>query len=163
MGLQQSVQSTDKFHFFVLCVLTINCDGIGKIVAGGIRSNNGNWIKGFACFLGSSTSLLAELWAIFIGIFIAREANLDPIIVESNCLYVVNLLNNVYLSSTHHYSTMINLCRSRLVTFSDFEVKHVLREGNHYVDRLAVFTNHSKTDLIVFLSHALLFQQYFFS
>lgn len=107
-------------------------DGYGDIAAGGIlRNDQGMWLKGFACFIiGCGNSLLAKLWAILLGINLAREANFDPIIVESDCLIVVSLLNSDQASSTHHYASIINLCRSRLATFSDFKVVHVVREGN---------------------------------
>lgn len=128
-----------------------DCHGFGDIAAGGIiRNSNGTWMKGFACFLGSGTSLLVKLWAIYIGISIAKDANFDPIIVESDCLYAVNLINNIFHSSTHHYATMITMCRSKLASSSDFKVKHVLREGNFAADRLADFASHSITDLCVF-------------
>lgn len=115
-----------------------------------LRNNHGKWLKGFACFLRRGNSLLVEFWAIFLGIVLAREENFDPIIVESDCLTVVSLLNSKQAASSHHYASIINLCRSKLTEFSDFKVVHVVREGKKAVDKVAVFARNSRTDYVIF-------------
>lgn len=125
--------------------------GMGNISAGGIiRDVKSRWIKGFSCFLGYGTSLLAELWAFFIWISIAKENRCDPLIVESDCLSAVNLINNVYDASTHHYSAIIELCSFELTKFSQFKVVHLLREGNYVADMLSSFPGQNCSDLVVF-------------
>lgn len=67
------------------CIESSN--GIGNIFAGGvIRDCFGNWVKGFACPLGRGSSLLAELWAIYIGIQVALEHGCLSLEIESDCL-----------------------------------------------------------------------------
>lgn len=64
----------------------LNCDGscsvgqegYGSISAGGtIRNDQGLWLKGFAYSLGSGTYLLAEFWAIYIDLKLAKDAGYD--------------------------------------------------------------------------------------
>lgn len=82
-----------------------NQGGESKISAGGIfRDSHGNWKYGFACFLRHGSSLLAELWAIYLGITIAKNACYDPIIIESVCLFAVNLLSDIQDNTTHNYA-----------------------------------------------------------
>lgn len=57
--------------------------GVGDISAGGVlRDNNGSWVRGFAAFLGRGSSLLAELWAIYLGLMMAKNFGCTSLIVE---------------------------------------------------------------------------------
>lgn len=114
-------------------------NGVGQIYAGGIiRDCCGRWIKGYACPLGNGTSLLAELWAIFIGVQIAVEAGCLFLEIESDCLYTINLITDVYNHETHHYSPIIDACRIEVNKLRHVRIKHVLREGNCLADRLSM-------------------------
>lgn len=47
--------------------------GFGSISVGGvIRNSQGIWVKGYVGFIGRGTSLLAELWAIYLGLLRMR-------------------------------------------------------------------------------------------
>lgn len=72
------------------------------------------------------------------------------IIVESECLNAVNLLNDVCNSASHHYSSIIELCRLELSTFSQFKVVHVFREANYAADRLASFAGQSCNAVVIY-------------
>ncbi|KAF7833049.1 putative ribonuclease H-like domain-containing protein [Senna tora] len=81
----------------------------GPISAGGIlRDNVGIWIHGFPQFQGQGTSLRAEVWAIALGIKLARNLDCEKLEIES-----------------------------LLQDFLEFRIKHVHREGNFCADKLA--------------------------
>ncbi|KAF7808881.1 ribonuclease h protein [Senna tora] len=113
--------------------IKLNTDGScikeSEAIGGGgiIRNHDGAWIKCFHIFLGSSSSLLAEIWAIDVGINLAASLNLKNIIVESDNLLVVNMLNDNGLPNIHHMFPLIHSCSSGL---NDFEqsIIHQKRE-----------------------------------
>jgi hypothetical protein len=66
----------------------INTDGTAKgkpgtASAGGVlRNGSGSWVAGFAHNLGITTSLSAELWAIYQGLRLAKDLGYDDVILE---------------------------------------------------------------------------------
>ena len=68
--------------------IKLNTDGVansvlGRAGGGGIlRDCVGNWIGGFARFLGNCSSLMAELWALKDGLSLAKNQGYVPI-----CMY----------------------------------------------------------------------------
>ena len=71
-------------------------DSNGKIVAAGI---NQNLLKGS---IG-----LAEVEAVLWGLQLARSANVTSLIIESDCLEVVQLVNNTKGSITEIFWTIL--------------------------------------------------------
>lgn len=115
------------------------CDPLSKsISAGGIvRDQSGSWVKGFQQFLGQGNSLLAECWGALLGIKLAISINAGKIWIESDCVMLINLLNDQSLHPSHDLAPMISFCRSSLRRFEDCRITHVLREGNRCADSLA--------------------------
>ncbi|KAK9042587.1 hypothetical protein V6N11_017654 [Hibiscus sabdariffa] len=56
------------------------------------RDNDGGWILGFGKLLGVTSPLIAELWAIYIGLKIAWDNGFEYVQIQSDCLGVVKLL-----------------------------------------------------------------------
>ncbi|KAF7801847.1 reverse transcriptase [Senna tora] len=112
------------------CIKESEAIGAGVV----IRNHDGAWIKGFHIFLGSSSSLLAELWAIDTGIKLAASLNFKNIIVESDNLLAVNMLNDNGLPNIHHMFPLIYSCRSGLNDFEHSVIQHIFREGNYCAD-----------------------------
>ncbi|KAF7812572.1 reverse transcriptase [Senna tora] len=87
----------------------INIDGSctslsNNIAAGGIvRDYCGNWVLGFSKFLGGGTILCAKFWAILIGLELANSAEGSKIIVESDSLAVITLINDLNTPTSHHF------------------------------------------------------------
>ncbi|KAF7812587.1 reverse transcriptase [Senna tora] len=87
----------------------INIDGSctslsNNIAAGGIvRDYCGNWVLGFSKFLGDGTILCAEFWAILIDLELANSAEGSKIIVESDFLAVITLINDLNTPTSHHF------------------------------------------------------------
>lgn len=69
--------------------------------------------------------------------------------IESDCLYAMNLVNNFYDSTTHHYTSIIGLCMLELATFNNFKVVHVSSE-NFAVVRIASFEGQTRAEFVVF-------------
>lgn len=107
---------------------------------------------GFNQFLGVGDSLLAELWAAFLGIKLALSHGVSNIWVESDCLVLVNLFRNDTDLHLHHLALLINSCRSLLSHFNNHKISHVLREGNQVTDMLAGAALHSRTQFTSYSS-----------
>lgn len=123
-----------------------------SIACGGIiRDSSGNWIAGFACYIGNGNSLLAELWGIKLGICLANSINCPFLIVESDCSCAVNLINDSNIAATHHYLPIINDCRSSLAACEEAEVKHIWRQRNFCADSLANYAMKTLCSFTVFM------------
>ncbi|KAL9386971.1 hypothetical protein Peur_020095 [Populus x canadensis] len=65
------------------------CAGAGGL----IRESMGSWIKGFAINTGICSSVRAEFWAAITGLELAWDLGLHQIILESDSVLTVNLIN----------------------------------------------------------------------
>ncbi|KAK9749278.1 hypothetical protein RND81_02G114800 [Saponaria officinalis] len=120
----------------------LNVDGAsrgnpGLAGAGGlIRDTKGIMLTAFAEKLGHSTNMRAELMALSRGIQLAKQMGHNRVIVQTDSLTLVNLLQQ----TDHHcsYFHLLQLCKE--VFKSDqwrVEVVHVYREANSCADWLA--------------------------
>lgn len=64
--------------------------GVGDV----IRDRMGSCVPRFARFLGSTNSLIVELWAVREGPILARSLNIQYLIIELDAQIVVGLLNS---------------------------------------------------------------------
>lgn len=113
--------------------------------------NLGNWVIGFNQFLGFGNSMLAEIWALYLGITLAISQGVDKIWIESDCLSLVSHLQNSAKNNLHSFAPLINACRSLLTRFSSYKITHVSREGNQVADRLADSARKSRCQFTIFL------------
>lgn len=68
---------------------------LGLAACGGLaRDSSGKFIRGFFCNLGPCNSVWAELWALRLGIKLARSINCDGVIFEMDSLIVVNMVHS---------------------------------------------------------------------
>lgn len=63
-------------------------------VGGLIRDSNGNWVEGFSKSIGTSSVLMAELWAMRDGIRMAKSLNIQSLLINMDCSEVVNLITS---------------------------------------------------------------------
>ena len=120
----------------------LNTDGAyssSRGLAGGgglLRDSNGNWIHGFACFLGNCSSTIAELWALKDGLSLALSLGFSLISIELDAEMVVLLLKN---PSTVNLvmEPLLSDCRNLLQLFDNPVMQHVYREANQCADALA--------------------------
>ena len=117
----------------------LNTDGAslgnpGKAGGGGlIRNSQGNWIKGFFRSIGFTTSVMAELWALRDGLYLAIQLGINFLEVELDAKVIVKMLNNIDYSNKK-YSPLLHDCRSFLLRFMQARVVHVFREVNICAD-----------------------------
>lgn len=124
--------------------IKINVDGArdrssGTIGAGGIaRDHNGAWIAGFVYNIGKGGALLAEAWAARTGAQLALDKGYSNVILESDSLDLVNMLNQTENQPLE--APLINLredIQKILSKVATKEIVHCYREGNLPADVLA--------------------------
>nr|POE54047.1 putative ribonuclease h protein [Quercus suber] len=65
----------------------------GRASGGGIiRDSKGDWVSGYARAIGYTTSVAADLWALWDGINLSIDLNLENVIIELDAKLVVDLL-----------------------------------------------------------------------
>ncbi|KAF7840958.1 reverse transcriptase [Senna tora] len=132
----------------------INTDGScqNNLIGGGgvIRDANGNWVHGFNKWFGEGNSLMAELWAIFEGLKLAKRLFCHNIMIETDSLTAVNLITSCENRNHNQFSTLVSICKATLSDFSDVKVVHVHREGNTCADILAKLAVSSRSPLMYF-------------
>lgn len=81
---------------------------------GGVcRDSNSRWLFGFARNIGTSNVLWFELWAIFTIVPMVWNRGYRRVIVESDSLVAVNLINSG-CSPLHPYASLVNQIRGWL-------------------------------------------------
>ena len=135
--------------------MKLNFDGFalgnsGKVGGGGlIRDHQGNWIRGYTRPLGNTSNFIAELWALRDGLTIAKELEINNLIVEMDALSVVMLMNN---SSTNLLmEPLLFDYRNLLKDIPNKRIVHTFREANQFADALARFGGSSVSSFVVFL------------
>ncbi|KAK9029308.1 hypothetical protein V6N11_026427 [Hibiscus sabdariffa] len=119
----------------------LNSDGAldnrnGVASCGGlIRDDGGSWLIGFSKRIGICSVLEAELWGIYEGLLAAWTIGSRYLLVESDCLEAIKLVNNRrnsdgVLSMVLSIDEVLN--RPWCVRFS-----HIARDGNHAADWMA--------------------------
>nr|KYP59936.1 Putative ribonuclease H protein At1g65750 family [Cajanus cajan] len=92
---------------------------------------------------------MAELWAIYIGITTAWNRGFTKLVVESDSLLAVGLLQNG-CSSCHPCFSLVQSILSFVAAGGDFECRHILREANQVADGLANYGRSLTNNLHVF-------------
>lgn len=125
----------------------LNVDGSarGEATSGGgiIRDHNGELVAAFSSFYGPGTSNSAEFNALYDGLRICQQLEIDRVIVESDSTVVISAIKKRYVE--HWKLTYIfRLCVS--VVGADYQFCHVVRQKNTVADRLAnIAHSHSGT------------------
>ena len=133
----------------------LNTDGsalgsLGK--AGGgrlIRNHNGDWVAGFSRSLGCTNSFMAELWALRNGLILAKDLNLNSLIVELDAKSVVQLMNSD--SSNMLMEPLLTNCSTLLKAIPNKRVEHIYREAIHCADALARIGARRNFSFVVFV------------
>ncbi|MCI01199.1 non-LTR retroelement reverse transcriptase-like, partial [Trifolium medium] len=121
--------------------IRLNTDGScredGHIGCGGIiRGSDGEWISGFAKFVGYGNTYLAELWGVVEGLSYARRLNLHRVELHVDSMTVVKAITSSGGGSFRGRSIVDKIWR--LIDL-DWEVlvHHTYRETNQCADALA--------------------------
>lgn len=92
--------------------MKLNVDGsMCESLLGGsgcIRDEHGNWILGFAKFIGIGSTLQEELWTMYLGLKLASSMNIVKLEVETYSNLVIDLIKNH--ENTYHplHSLILN-------------------------------------------------------
>ena len=108
-------------------------------LAGGgglIRNDKGEWVKGFARAIGSTTSVAAELWALRDGIRLCITLKLPAVEIELDSKLVVDLMKKE-LDHPNGIDILVADCRKFLKDIPQVRIRHCYREANKCVDALA--------------------------
>ncbi|KAF7812327.1 reverse transcriptase [Senna tora] len=134
----------------------LNTDGAcagnpSKMAAAGvIRDSYGNWIRGFSKCLGLGNSLKAELWAIALGMSMAKDLSCDKLIIESDSLVAIKLITADYDYKSLVLGALIHFCRLTVRDFMEVQINHIFREGNFCADVMAKQAILDQQALVVF-------------
>lgn len=121
----------------------LNCDGsvtdLGERsgVGGVFRNSSGDFLLGFAANMGSLSITEAELWAMFMGICLANLHGFGRVIIDSDSLTAVRLINSG-CSSLHPAFNLVNDIHSHMIPGS-MQISHIWRDANQVADCMAKF------------------------
>lgn len=104
--------------------------------AGLLRDHNGHWVGGFYQHLGDTSPLGAELWGLLTGLCLAWSLRLPRIIIETDSLLAVKLLQGT-VSPSHRFYSLIYAIKAFLRLPWEFHLRHQHREGNRAADWMA--------------------------
>ncbi|KAF7841723.1 putative ribonuclease H-like domain-containing protein [Senna tora] len=122
---------------------------LSEIGCGGtLRDYNGRWLTGFAKSMGYGSPVLAEAWAIKIGLELARKSSIQNLILESDSLVVINMVKNG-VEKDHPLFTIITSIRELAAKDWNVTFSHTLREGNRVANLLANLAHRSPNGLQV--------------
>src|SRR4051812_10993501 len=81
--------------------VNLNIDGASKSnhgeagIGGLFRDSNGQFILGFASYLGNASSMLTESKALLLGLYFAKELGTSNLWIESDSEILVKYLNGI--------------------------------------------------------------------
>nr|POF11678.1 putative ribonuclease h protein [Quercus suber] len=101
-----------------------------------IRNEKGDWVKGFAFAIGTTTSVAAELWALRDGIRLCIALKLQAVVIELDSKIVIDLLKKE-LNNPNALDILVSDCRNSLRNIPTVRIQHCYREGNKCADALA--------------------------
>lgn len=135
--------------------LTLNTDGsvAGHFgIAGGrglIRNTNGEWVTGFARRIGTTSSFLAELWALHDGLQLCLHIQAQAVLIELDSKTIVDAFNSQAHSNTF-VSSIMDDCRHMIPRIPQTRIRHIYSEANKCADFLAKLGTSIEGDFIVF-------------
>lgn len=104
--------------------------------AGGlIRDTSGKWLIGFTLNVGIEKPLLAEIWALYVGLCLAGINGYPNVNAESDSNKVVQLINGGDFSF-HLFANLLHRCRQIINRTWRCTLTYVYREANgaaHYL------------------------------
>ncbi|KAJ1401402.1 Ribonuclease H domain [Sesbania bispinosa] len=128
---------------WVKCNVDVSMQEDGSLVGCGecFRDSSGRWLSGFIRRLGRSFISGAELWAIYIAIVVAKDANIPKLIIESDSQLAVSLITNG-CNNYHPCRHIVHLIRSLIAGNDSIIISYVFREANRSADALAKLALH---------------------
>jgi hypothetical protein len=120
-------------------------------IRGIIRNTFGHYLAGFSGFIqGSSDILLAEFYAIYKGLLLAKDMNIDDLVCCSDSLHCVNLIKGLQVKF-HIYAVLIQDIKE-LLSQTNVSLHRTLREENQCVYFFAKLEASSDADFLTYAS-----------
>ena len=135
----------------------MNTDGSTASIsgpAGGgglVRDENGDWVKGFARRIGSTSSYLTELWAPRDGLQLCLQIHAYSVVIEVDAKAIVEAFNSPTFPSSC-VSPIMDECRHIANRIPQVRFRHIYREANMCADFLARLGTLLEIDFTVFIS-----------
>jgi ribonuclease HI len=119
----------------------LNSDGAcrkdGRSGCGGvIRGSDGEWLGGFAKYVGRCSVFVAELWGVYEGLKYVKNMGFTAVEVNVDSLAVVEALKRKTKSNVTG-GALINRIRQIMNLDWEVDVQHAYRESNQCADALA--------------------------
>lgn len=103
---------------------------------GVIRDENGVWVCGFSKKIGTTTSFMAELWAVRDGLSLCLQRNFPAVVLELDAKSICEVLVNPN-QANNVVSAILDDCRQMMIQIPQIRVNHCYREANRCADKLA--------------------------
>ena len=137
-------------NWFKLNTDGASCGNSGRAGGGGVLKDSvGEWVRGFARSIGSTTSIIAEFWALRDCLQLAIQLGVQYLEVELDAKVVLDVINSRN-SPNAAYSSLLFDCRLLLEKIPHITVKHVFREANRSANALARIGCNLQEDLVFF-------------
>jgi len=102
----------------------------GAAGGGGIlRDALGNWVQAFSRNIGTTTSFMAEIWALRDGLLMCLNLGINALEVELDARVVADLMN-CFANSNVANSVVVNNCKCLISLLPQAKVTHCYREAN---------------------------------
>jgi ribonuclease HI len=109
-----------------------NVAGCGGLV----RDREGDWLGGFAKYVGSSSAVVAEAWGVLEGLRYVWNKGFRKVELNVDSLALVNIIKNRTCHSAVGGMIMKHIWRMMDRDW-EVEVSHIYREANKWADTLA--------------------------
>ena len=115
-----------------------------------IRNANGEWVRGFARAIGTTTSAVAKLWDLCDKIRLCIALKCPIVIIELDAKLVVNLLHKEDRNQ-NGLDAILGDCKEGLRDILMVKIQHCYREANKCADALARRGAILSQDFVIFL------------
>ena len=123
----------------------------GLVGGGGlIKNDKGEWIRGYARAIGSTTSATTKLWALRDVIRLCMALNLQAVVFELDAKLVINLLNKEEKSMNGN-EIIVGDCKEGLQRIHQVRIQHCYGKVNKRADVLARRGTLLPQDFVIFL------------
>ncbi|MBA0781929.1 hypothetical protein Gotri_002810 [Gossypium trilobum] len=132
----------------------LNTDGLvwldeGFAVDGGcVRDHKGEWIIGFARYVGNCTMLESELWGILDWLNLILDRRFENILIQTDSIETINAIMEG--TSGNSNSTIVKRIHQTLKGVKQWEVQHIPKGDNLIANSLAKTVRTRKLGLRLF-------------
>lgn len=102
-----------------------------------LRDGTGNVVGGKGVFLSNTTNNFAEYTGLYEGLAEAKEIGAESVKIFSDSELMVRQINGEYRVKSDNLKGIYARCKELLSGFSQWHIKHVMREENTEADTLA--------------------------